>query len=265
MNTGDVSTHLAPLRTTFTVLGVAWAALLTVSLLQSCLSVPWWSQARLDLRAGSCLVLAIAAWCNAWTQRREATAHAALCVALGMSLGFYGDSHVGRRLGWTPFTDPLLGGIVLYGLGHLSYVAACWLLAQLRSPVRSVAWLRWLGAWQIMALGAWAAVALSTDRQTQLRIPTLAYTVLVAATPGAATALGRKDRAYNLLAAGAALFLVSDVLLAYQVFHDSFPGLDELTWLSYGPGEMLIVFGSRRGMLQSSTFRRPATAEASGG
>jgi hypothetical protein len=33
-------------------------------------------------------------------------------------------------------------------------------------------------------------------------------------------------------------------LLAWQLFHGSFTAIDELTWVNYGGGEMLIVYGA---------------------
>src|SRR5262245_60094470 len=85
----------------------------------------WWNGAKLDLRMISCLCLVLAAW-NAWRfLRRTPSAIGMFLIAIGMTLGFYGDSHVGDRLWWPPFPDKIIGGIVFYGLGHLAYVAAC--------------------------------------------------------------------------------------------------------------------------------------------
>ena len=108
-------------------------------------------------------------------------------------------------------------------------------------------------AWQIVALLAWTAVALTSSEEVALRVPTLLYTLLVAATPGFATALAVQRPIYRWMALGGALFLASDILLAWQVFHASFPGIDELTWINYGGGEMLIVYGAIAGLWRHTT------------
>lgn len=225
----------------------AWAWLLAASLLQGVLAEPWWSAARLDLRTASCLALAAAAGWSWWTLRGRPGATAAGWFAAGMALGFYGDSHVATWLWWPPVSEPLLGGILFFGFGHLAYVAGSVDLTR-RLPAFGHRWWPPVVAWQVVALVAWAAIALSTPRQAALRGPTLGYALLVAATPGAATVLWRRSPAFAALALGAALFLASDMLLAYQAFHGALAGLDELTWLCYGPGQMLIVYGSRRGI-----------------
>ena len=48
---------------------------------------------------------------------------------------------------------------------------------------------------------------------------------------------------FVLLAVGAALFLLSDLILAGGLFSDlKFPLIDDVVWLTYGPGQMLIVY-----------------------
>jgi hypothetical protein len=41
---------------------------------------------------------------------------------------------------------------------------------------------------------------------------------------------------------GGALFLISDLILAFRLFHGSFYMAGDAVWLTYGPGQMLIVF-----------------------
>ena len=68
---------------------------------------------------------------------------------------------------------------------------------------------------------------------------------------------------------GAALFFVSDMLLACGLFRGNLPYQTELVWLTYSPGQMLIVFGAwwARGLLtaqQGVASGRPAGAGAAG-
>jgi hypothetical protein len=71
----------------------------------------------------------------------------------------------------------------------------------------------------------------------------LPYALLLASTAGVATGLALQDTAFWPMAAGAALFLLSDLILAAQLFNGRrFRLIDDVIWLTYGPGQMLIVY-----------------------
>ena len=72
--------------------------------------------------------------------------------------------------------------------------------------------------------------------------PALPYSLLLATTAGIATYLALEDRRFSLLAVGAVLFLVSDLILAFRLFHGEFALATHAVWLTYGPGQMLIVY-----------------------
>jgi hypothetical protein len=226
------------------LLWVGWLILLLASLAAGAWGDAWWQKIRLDLRMISCLLLAVAAWRVWWSHRKGLFSAAALLVAWGMSLGFYGDSHVGERFWWPPFPHPIVGGIFFFGLGHLAYVAASAMSARALRLFSSKAWWKPFLAWQLFGLAAWSGIALTANRETSLQLPTLAYTLLVAATPGAAHAFARQQREFVYWSIGGALFFASDLLLAWQLFHGAFSGIDELTWLCYGGGQMFIVYGA---------------------
>jgi hypothetical protein len=60
-----------------------------------------------------------------------------------------------------------------------------------------------------------------------------------------ATGLALQQGQFTWLAIGAALFLISDLILAAQLFNDlSFPLIGDVIWLTYGPGQMLIVYSA---------------------
>lgn len=66
---------------------------------------------------------------------------------------------------------------------------------------------------------------------------------LLASTSGFATGLALQRGEFIPVAVGAALFLLSDLLLAAQLFNDvRFYLIDDVVWLLYGPAQMLIVF-----------------------
>ncbi len=230
------------------VFWIGWLRTLLASFVAGWTRGSWWDGARLDLRMISCLLLVIVAWAAWWSLRGTCVAGAMALVALGMTLGFYGDSHVGDRFWWPPFPHKIVGGIVFYGIGHLAYVAAFWRVGSAAAMTGGRRWWTPVVVWQFVALAGWACVALTCSEEQGLRVPTLLYTLLVAATPGFATALAMQRPIYRCAALGGAMFLASDILLAWQVFHGAFPGIDELTWVNYGGGEMLIVYGAIFGL-----------------
>ena len=86
------------------------------------------------------------------------------------------------------------------------------------------------------------------------------------------TALAISDRRLTPMAVGAALFLLSDLLLAVWIFHDWVFRPFDLVWLSYGPGQMLIVYGAivmlrilDAGVAAGSLARKTGQAEIAGG
>ncbi len=74
--------------------------------------------------------------------------------------------------------------------------------------------------------------------------PALGYCLLLAGTTGVASAVAIHRQRTWPLALGAALFLLSDLILAIGIFRGSFPFRSEAVWLTYGPGQMLMVTSS---------------------
>lgn len=226
-------------------LWIGWLGLLLASFVAGWTSDRWWHQARLDLRMTSCLLLALAAWFAWFHNRSNDQSKSLFWIAVGMTLGFYGDSHVGTRFWWPPFSHAILGGVTLFGLGHLAYIVACLRLRSRQVLPQGIELWGTILSWQAIGLLGWAAIALSSEAQKELRWPTLFYTLLVAATPGASAAVSRRWPAWSWVTWGAILFFMSDLLLAWQLFHQPFMMIDELTWVCYGTGQMLIVYGAQ--------------------
>ena len=90
----------------------------------------------------------------------------------------------------------------------------------------------------------WYFAAATGTQQLVLRGPALAYTLLLATTLGVMISLAAQHRCCLPLALGAALFFVSDALLAVWIFHSVVYRPFDLVWLSYGVGQMLIVYGA---------------------
>jgi uncharacterized membrane protein YhhN len=194
------------------------------------------------LRMGSSVVLCIVAWAAYARWQARPVARFALCLAVGMTLGTIGDFFNAGLLEFVPVLKGTLGGIVAFGLGHIAYIAGC---LDLRKRAGLNRWLTMIMAidfWQMFGLVAWYLVAYLGDKNRDLLYPALGYTLLLAGTAGIATGLALQERRLTMLAVGAALFLLSDLILAVGMFRESVSHSTEWVWLTYGPGQMLIVF-----------------------
>jgi len=256
-------------RAVLVTLWVLWAALLFGGFLLGSSAndathrMPTWT------RMGSSAVLVLAAW--AWfaaargpTDARksrgndgdygdhgEAARSArdfALIVGLGMTAGFAGDLILAGLL---PGGENVLAGIAAFGIGHVLYIAAILRTAGRRGYNHPR--IRWtaFAAWWVIGAAAWYLVVFRGQQATVLHWAALPYALLLAGTCGAATGLAAQARAFVPMAVGAALFLASDLILAAQLFNDvDFHLIGDVIWLTYGPGQMLIVYSNaavRRG------------------
>ena len=225
----------------FAALWLAWAGLLAAAMILGNQQAHggFWPTA---LRMGSSAVLVITAWyaCSMWPGTKVATF--ALAIAVGMTLGAIGDLFNAGWLGFVPMADPTLGGIVAFGLGHVAYVAGCVYLARAGGLRDRRAMLISVVGWQLIGLAAWYGVVMLGAERRGLAWPALGYTLLLAGTAGVTAGLALQDRRLFPLALGAALFLTSDLILAFELFRGPFAHDTECVWLTYGPGQMLIVF-----------------------
>lgn len=199
--------------------------------------IPTWA------RMASSLALVVAGW-SMWALSGESDYHAlAFWVALGMTFGFLGDLFLALLL---PVKDPVLAGIGAFGAGHVAYITG---LVQhgsrhtLDDPAA-----RWgaLAVWLVIGAVAWFFVVYrgGDSKREAVHFAALPYALLLAATTGFATGLALQSAPFILVALGAALFLISDLILAAQLFNGlRFRLIGDVVWLSYGPGQMLIVFG----------------------
>jgi hypothetical protein len=203
----------------------------------------WLSSIETELKAVSSAILVAAAWFGAG-YCKPAVRRIAVLVAVGMTLGCLGDASplLGRL--W-PDPQRTLTNMVLFGIGHVAYIRACLRIRQLRglSNQRTV-WWGAIVAWLIVGTVAWYLIAWNGPHHRVMQLPALAYTLLLATTVGVTSGLALHDLRCLPMAIGAVLFLVSDLLLALWIFHDTvYRGFD-LVWLCYGVGQMLIVYGS---------------------
>jgi hypothetical protein len=81
------------------------------------------------------------------------------------------------------------------------------------------------------------------EKPSALHWAALPYALLLATTAGLALGVALQNALFFPLALGAFLFLLSDLILAGALFSDlGFPLVHDVVWLTYGPGQMLIVF-----------------------
>lgn len=196
--------------------------------------IPRWAR----LASSAMLVLAGFSW---YLFAPDDIAHAyALFIAIGIAFGFAGDLFMA---GYFPGGRNVLGGMAAFGAGHIVYISAILRYSNqvgLDDPAR-----RWgaVVVWLLIALAAWYFLIFRGQQTSALHWAALPYALLLASTAGFAAGLAWQAAVFAPLALGAALFLFSDLLLAAQLFTGlQFKSVGDLIWLTYGPGQMLIVY-----------------------
>jgi hypothetical protein len=258
-------------------LWIAWAVLLFGGIIgkpdaERTRRMPRWT------RMASSFVLVLAAWGYALLHREGVYADAAGLIAVGMTLCFIGDLFMAQLI--LQDDRHILGGIGAFGLGHIAYIAAFLrLLSHSQSlldwrmdysvnelnivlPQPSVNAVILIGCWLIAAVIWYRVIYRPAQERTTLHLAALPYALLLATTVGAAlnltlyawdvyrvlgsessTALLNLGKA-AVPALGALLFFISDFILAARLFNKLyFRMIDDWVWLTYGPGQMLIVYG----------------------
>ena len=165
-----------------------------------------------------------------------------LLIAIGMSLSFVADLIMAEII---RLPNRVMGGIVVFGLAHLTYIGAYvsggGALGILRAPL-------WGGAVVcLLALGLvlWQKLIRSPSAPQLLNYGALGYTLLITVMVATAVALSLADGRLGLLAIGATLFLISDVILGNQIFRQNlWPYVSEVVWLTYIFGQAGIVWSN---------------------
>ncbi len=202
-------------------------------------------------RMASSAVLVLAAWAWAWVAKDTAAQSLAFWLALGMTFGFLGDLSMA---GIIPWPQRVVGGIAMFGIGHVFYMLAMLQFGNqqgLDHP--ALRWSAW-GIWLFISLIGWYVMVFRGQQATALHWAALLYALLLASTTGFATGLALQAPQFTLMAVGAALFLFSDLILAAGLFSGlRFALFDDVVWLTYGPGQMFIVYAVGSALLFLST------------
>ena len=168
-------------------------------------------------------------------------------IYLGLAFGALGDFALSRR-GEPAF----LAGMAAFVLGHLLYAYALWQRSQAMIAADLPGDSGSISALQILALALLAALMLSTElwlapRTATLRWPVRGYVVVIGAMAATAILLA-PNSGHVLLRLGAALFVLSDGLLALRRFVVTAPvwqsRLSLALWPAYWLGQMLIAYGA---------------------
>ncbi len=234
-----LSTDRSPRTYWLAALLAAWAALLFGGFALGTADSPGGERIPTPARMGSSFVLVVAAWSWYFCVRPNTLSLSALLVAVGMTFGFAGDLFMA---GLIPAGERTLGGMGSFGCGHVAYLAAfLYLASRLRLPwtgPRLAAW----AAWLLVGVAGWYLIVYRTDHPAALRRAALGYVLLLASTAGCATGLALAAPGFWSLACGASLFFLSDLILAAEMFSGYRAG--SAVWLTYGPGQMLIVYST---------------------
>ncbi len=219
---------------------ILWAALLFGGFIFGSDPEKRYRRMPLWTRMASSATLVLAGW-SWWLFARETGAgRYALLIAAGMSFGFLGDLAMARLL---PIRNRVVGGIAAFGIGHILYIAALVGFGNLAGLDDAGA--RWgsVAVWWLLGLAGWWLIVYRGQEATPLHWAALPYGLLLASTTGFATGLAVQDPSFIPLALGAALFLLSDQILAGELFSGlHFRYIGDVIWLTYGPGQMLIVY-----------------------
>src|SRR5215207_9961190 len=185
-------------------------------------------------RIGSSLMLVIVGW--SWVAFTRDSAYA-LLIAVGMTLGFIGDLFMADLI---PVGQSIIGGIAAFGVGHILYIAGLLNLASAENLDSAEIKIGSLVIWWLVGLIAWYLLLFRGQSRTVIHWMALGYTLLLSTTAALACALALQDSRFVLLAIGAALFLLSDLILALRLFANrQFYLIDDVIWLTYGPAQCL--------------------------
>jgi hypothetical protein len=190
-------------------------------------------------RMASSATLALIAWLEVYLTRSSPLGEYALLIAIGMSLGLFGDLILAEVIA---LPQHVLWGMVAFGLGHIAYLAAVIELASAFGLTAPGALWSLLAVWLLIGLGGWYLVVIRGQKPSALHWAALPYALLLASVAGLFTGVALQSSLLVPAAVGAILFLVSDLILASRLFAGrSFPLIGDLIWLTYGPGQALIV------------------------
>jgi hypothetical protein len=208
-----------------------------------------------ELRLGSSLCLAVAAWI--WYDSLQFSDLSPLIIdfalwfALGASLSCLGDFIVIL----VQADHALTVGLLAFMTAHVAYINGMLglMIESIRSPVEAdfptlviMVAATWL--WIMAGMVAWFFLVYRRGDDEASRATPLVYAIVLSVTAGMASTLTLLNQDFILLAFGAALLWLSELIIAPQFMRTQdeqprWPLLGDLIWLTYGPGQMLLLVG----------------------
>lgn len=231
----------SPQQLILIVLAVTWACLLFGGFIFGKLNdegtrrMPTWT------RMTSSVTLVIIGWLWWFFTRDTGYSTVSQLFAIGMTFGWIGDLFMAKLL---PISNTVLGGIGAFSIGHIAYIMGL-LHASERFKLTDSS-IRWgtLAIWLIIAVVLWYRIIYHNSEKSFLHKAALPYSLLLSSTAGLAMGLALQHPAFILITIGAGLFLLSDLILATELFNGAtWKYIGDVVWLTYGPGQMLIVLG----------------------
>jgi len=178
-----------------------------------------------------------------WVGGARGTPLAAFSALLffGMFFGFLGDLTLA---GFLRLPQEVVFGMLWFGIGHVLYIVGFLTLGLFVFGLRlGGALLGAVAAWMIVAGVIWRVLVASPETPPILNYGALGYGLLLGAMTGVATSLAVQNPAFVRTAAGAALFLLSDMILGNALFRKNKTRLiHDVIWVLYIVGQLFIVF-----------------------
>ena len=174
-----------------------------------------------------------------WGARGTQAEMYARYIFVGMLCGFLGDLIMARLV---RVPNRLVFGMAAFGVGHLLYSGAFWLVSE-----------RWARDWSgrlvalllpavFVLLLAWWHYIRKPGGSKAINLGSLGYAVVIAVMVVLAMNLAAEVTCLRLLALGASLFLISDLVLGnWQVRGHSWTSVNDVIWTTYVLGQLMIV------------------------
>jgi uncharacterized membrane protein YhhN len=160
-------------------------------------------------------------------------------IFLGMLFGFVGDVIMARLV---RVPNRLVFGMAAFGVGHLLYSAAFWSVCERSIRGRPGSFLTLLSLAVLLVACAWWRYIRKDGGSRAINLGSLSYAVLIALMVVLALTLATQVTCLAGLAAGALLFLISDLILGnWQVRGHEWTSVNDLIWTTYVLGQLLIV------------------------
>jgi uncharacterized membrane protein YhhN len=222
---------------------VLWAALLVFGFVFGRPGPDRRNRLPLPVRMGTSAVLLLAAlvWWLGATRGTALDAYGAL-ILLGMALGFLGDLILARVI---PLPQPVVSGILAFGLGHVTYIAAFLQAGRVLGLPLAPALPATLAVYLAVAAVLWALLVRAPSQPPALNAGTAGYSLLLAAMAAVAMVLAFGDSRFWPLALGGLLFVASDLVLGNQIMRNTaWPYSGDVIWTTYTGAQAAIVYSS---------------------